>query len=185
MAFEERRFRDALGQFPTGVGIITALVDGEKLGMTVSSFNSLSLDPPLILFSIYRKALSFMAWRQAKHFAVNILNADQEELSNRFARTKGDKWSGVTTTTGMTGAPILPGAVITFECEAFGRHDGGDHEIFVGRVIALHESEAQCGRSLVFFDGQYRRLSEQGAHNVPKDSHLQGWTSDWEGLGWA
>ena len=188
MAFEERRFRDALGQFPTGVAIITTQVpggarQGEKLGMTVSSFNSLSLDPPLVLFSIYRKAYSFAAWQQAKHFAVNILNEDQEELSNRFARAKGDKWAGLTTTTGTTGVPLLPYAVVTFECEAFGRHDGGDHEIFVGRVIALHESEARRGRSLVFFGGQYHRLRGHGAHTVPKDSNLQGWAADWEGLG--
>jgi flavin reductase (DIM6/NTAB) family NADH-FMN oxidoreductase RutF len=185
VAFEKQRFRDALGQFPTGVAIVTALVDSEKLGMTVSSFNSLSLDPPLVLFSIYRKALSFSAWQQAKHFAVNVLNVEQEELSNRFARAKGDKWSGVETTPGKSGTPILPDAVVTFECEAFDRHDGGDHEIFVGRVIALHEAPARRGQSLVFFGGQYRSLREHSAHNVPKDSHLQGWVSDWEGLGWG
>jgi flavin reductase (DIM6/NTAB) family NADH-FMN oxidoreductase RutF len=181
VTFDNRRFRDALSQFPTGVAIITALVDGEKLGMTVSSFNSLSLDPPLVLFSIYRKALSFSAWQQAKNFGVSILNVEQEELSNRFARSKGDKWSGVETTPGTAGTPILPDAVVTFECEAFDRYDGGDHEIFVGRVIALHEAPAHRGQSLVFFGGQYRSLREHGAHNVPKDSHLQGW----EGLGWA
>lgn len=184
MVIEERRFRDALGQFPTGVAIITAQgPDGERLGMTVSSFNSLSLDPPLILFSIYRKALSFSAWQQAKHFAVNILNESQQELSNRFARAKGDKWADVETVPGKNGAPVLPESVVTFECEAYGRHDGGDHEIFVGRVVALHENKAQRGQSLVFFGGQYRQLRAHGAHNVPKDSNLQGWAADWEGLG--
>jgi len=184
VAFDERRFRDALGQFPTGVAIITAQsADGEKLGMTVSSFNSLSLDPPLVLFSIYRKALSFAAWQQVTHFAVNILNEAQQDLSNRFARAKGDKWEGVETASGTAGVPLLPEAVVSFECESYGRHDGGDHEIFVGKVIALHESKAQRGQSLVFFGGQYRQLRAHGAHNVPKDSNLQGWASDWEGLG--
>ena len=184
MAFDERRFRDALGQFPTGVAIITARTPGgERLGMTVSSFNSLSLDPPLVLFSIYRKALSFAAWQQVQYYGVNILNEDQQDLSNRFARAKGEKWVGVETVPGQTGVPILPDAVVTFECEAFGRHDGGDHEIFIGKVIALHENKKQHGHSLVFFGGQYRQLRAHGAHNVPKDSNLQGWSADWEGLG--
>jgi flavin reductase (DIM6/NTAB) family NADH-FMN oxidoreductase RutF len=184
VSLESRHFRDALGQFPTGVAIITTMTaDGEKLGMTVSSFNSLSLDPPLILFSIYRKALSFSAWQQAKHYAVNILNEMQEDLSNSFARAKGDKWASVNVIAGQTGAPILPEAVVTFECEAFSRHDGGDHDIFVGRVIAVHENHASRGHSLVFYGGQYRRLREHGAHNVPKDSNVQGWAADWEVLG--
>lgn len=184
MSMESRHFRDALGQFPTGVAIITTkTIDGEKLGMTISSFNSLSLDPPLVLFSIYRKALSFAAWQQATHYAVNILNDAQEELSNSFARAKGDKWSGVSVATGKSGIPILPDSVVTFECEAYSRHDGGDHDIFVGRVIALHENKACHGHSLVFYGGQYRRLREHGAHNVPRDSNVQGWAAGWEGLG--
>lgn len=184
MSFDNRHFRDALGQFPTGVAIITTqAAEGVRLGMTVSSFNSLSLDPPLVLFSIYRNALSFAAWQQSTHFAVNVLSTMQEELSNRFARAKGDKWAGIHTTVGQSGVPILPDVVVTFECEAFGRHDGGDHEIFVGRVIALHENAACHGHSLVFYGGQYRRLREHGAHNVPRDSNLQGWAAGWDGLG--
>jgi flavin reductase (DIM6/NTAB) family NADH-FMN oxidoreductase RutF len=161
---DSRRFRDALGQFPTGVTIITTVTTGgDRLGMTISSFNSLSLDPPLVLFSIWREANSFVAWQQAERYAINVLSEDQEELSNKFARAKGEKWIGQTVLRGKAGLPLLPNAVLTFECEAYDRHDGGDHEIFVGRP-------------LVFFGGQYRRLGTVEA-NAPADivNFLHGW----------
>lgn len=121
-----RRFRDALGQFPTGVTIVTTVTaGGDRLGMTISSFNSLSLDPPLVLFSIWRKANSFVAWQQAKHYAINLLSESQEELSNKFARAQNEKWIGQTVLASKSGLPLLPNAVIAFECEAYDRHDGG------------------------------------------------------------
>jgi flavin reductase (DIM6/NTAB) family NADH-FMN oxidoreductase RutF len=174
---DTRRFRDALAQFPTGVTIITAMTNaGERLGMTISSFNSLSLDPPLVLFSILREAHSFAAWQQAERYAINVLNEDQEELSNKFSRPKGEKWIGQTVLSGKTGVPLLPNAVIAFECEAYGRHDGGDHEIFVARVVELHENLGKRGRPLVFFGGQYRRLVAGEAHTPPEEAnYLQGW----------
>ena len=174
---DTRRFRDALGQFPTGVTIITTVTaGGDRLGMTISSFNSLSLDPPLVLFSIWRKANSFAAWQQAKRYAINVLSENQEELSNKFAYPKGEKWIGQTVLAGKTGLPLLPNAVIAFECEAHDRHDGGDHEIFVGRVVELHENRAKSGHPLVFFGGQYRRLGPVEA-NAPADivNFLHGW----------
>jgi flavin reductase (DIM6/NTAB) family NADH-FMN oxidoreductase RutF len=174
---DNRRFRDALGQFPTGVTIITTVTpSGERLGMTISSFNSLSLDPPLVLFSIWREANSFASWRRAERYAINVLSENQEELSNKFARAKDEKWIGQTLLNGRTGLPLLPNAVIAFECEAYGRHDGGDHEIFVGRVVELHENQAKHGHPLVFFGGQYRRLSAVEA-NAPADivNFLHGW----------
>lgn len=177
MSLDTRRFRDALGQFPTGVTIITTVTSaGERLGMTISSFNSLSLDPPLILFSIVRQANSFAAWQKAERYAINVLSEDQEELSNRFARPKGEKWVDQTVLSGRTGVPLLPNAVIAFECEAYGRHDGGDHEIFVGRVVELRENQAKRGRPLVFFGGQYRRLGTADALTPPEIANfLHGW----------
>ena len=174
---DTRRFRDALGQFPTGVTIVTTVTaGGERLGMTISSFNSLSLDPPLVLFSIWRKAKSFVAWQQAKHYAINVLSENQEELSNKFARAQREKWIGQTVLAGKSGLPLLPNAMIAFECEAYGRHDGGDHEIFVGRVVELHENQAKRGQPLVFFGGQYRRLGPVEA-TAPADivNFLHGW----------
>jgi flavin reductase (DIM6/NTAB) family NADH-FMN oxidoreductase RutF len=177
VTLDNRRFRDALGQFPTGVAVITTLAaNGERLGMTISSFNSLSLDPPLVLFSVHRQANSFAAWQKAEHYAVNVLNEEQKEISNRFARAKGEKWIGESPLVGKTGAPLLPHTLVTFECEAYGRHDGGDHEIFVGRVVGLHENLAKHGRPLVFFGGRYRQLVAS-ATNVPPDEagFLHGW----------
>ena len=177
MSLDSRRFRDALGQFPTGVTIITTVTPaGERLGMTISSFNSLSLDPPLVLFSIVRQATSFAAWQQTPRYAINVLSEDQEELSNRFARAKSEKWVGQTVLNGKTGVPLLPNAVIAFECEAYARHDGGDHEIFVGRVVELHENQAKRGHPLVVFGGQYRRLGAIEA-TAPADivNFLHGW----------
>ncbi len=112
MPLEPRRLRDALGQFPTGVVVATAISPaGERLGMTMSSFNSVSLDPPLVLFSVHRLALSFSAWQKIEHYAINVLNEDQEELSNRFARAKGDKWEGLAPLFGKTGVPLPRGSL--------------------------------------------------------------------------
>ena len=177
MTLDDRRLRNALGQFPTGVTIITSVTaSGERLGMTISSFSSLSLDPPLILFSIHRRANSFAAWQQVTHYAVNILNEAQEELSNRFALPKGEKWAGLTMHAGKTGVPLLPNAMVTLECEPYGRYEGGDHEIFVGRVVEVHENLAKRGRPLVFSGGRYRQLAVGTAHAPPSEANfLYGW----------
>jgi flavin reductase (DIM6/NTAB) family NADH-FMN oxidoreductase RutF len=175
--FDAHRFRRALGQFPTGVIIATARsAEGERVGITMNSFSSVSLDPPLILFSISRRANSFPVWQAVARYAINVLNEDQEELSNRFARAKEDKWDGLDPLTSASGVPILPNAVVALECEAYGRHDGGDHEIFVGRVVAIHEHGVHRGRPLVFFEGRYRRLASAAAHRVPEEAvFLHGW----------
>jgi flavin reductase (DIM6/NTAB) family NADH-FMN oxidoreductase RutF len=173
-SFDERRLRDALGAFPTGVAIVTAVSGSERLGMTISSFNSVSLSPPLVLFSLARRAYSFAAWCGAAHYAINILSRDQEQLSNRFARP-GDKWTGVVTLEGTTGAPLLPNALASFECEAHARHDGGDHAIFVGRVVALHRS-ALTSEPLLFFGGRYRRLDPGFQDPLPQGASIfEGW----------
>ena len=175
---DSRKFRDALGRFPTGVVVATARApSGELVGMTMSSFNSVSLDPPLILFSIHRQAQSFAAWQSISHYAVNVLNQDQEQVSNRFARPSGNKWEGLTILTGGNGAPMLPNAGVVFECASYARHDGGDHEIFVGRVEALHEHPFTHQRPLVFFEGRYRQLaSAANAHAPPPEAELlHGW----------
>jgi len=177
VSFEERQFRDALGAFPTGVAIITgATKRGERLGMTVSSFNSVSIEPPLVLFSVARRAHSFAAWTKMPRYAINILSQQQEELSNRFARAFGDKWSGLLTLDGQTGLPLLPNALAVFECEAHGRHDGGDHEIFVGRVVAFRTSPYKEEQPLIFFGGRYRQLEAGRGDLPPRDASIfEGW----------
>ena len=118
-------FRRALGEFATGVAVITAQGQGEDLiGMTMSSFNSVSLDPPLVLFSVDRKANSLPAMLQAKGFAVNILAREQENISNRFAKALSDKWADVKRTVGHAEAPLITGALAHFECEPYANYDG-------------------------------------------------------------
>lgn len=177
MTIDQRRFRDALGAFPTGVAIITGLTAaGERVGMTVSSFNSVSLDPPLVLFSVARRAASFEAWQTMPRYAVNILSQQQEALSNRFARSGTDKWSDVLAQVGDTGLPVLPNALAVFECEAHACHDGGDHEIFVGRVVSMRTSVHREDLPLLFFGGRYRRLDTNFADALPRDASIfEGW----------
>jgi flavin reductase (DIM6/NTAB) family NADH-FMN oxidoreductase RutF len=176
MTFNERQFRDALGAFPTGVAVVTATAAGERVGMTVSSFNSVSLTPPLVLFSVARRAHSFAAWTRLERYAVNVLSEEQEALSNRFARPLGDKWSGTLVLDGESGVPVLPNALAVFECEAYGRHDGGDHEIFIGRVVAFRTTPHKQDQPLIFFGGGYRRLERGFKDALPSDvSIFEGW----------
>jgi flavin reductase (DIM6/NTAB) family NADH-FMN oxidoreductase RutF len=157
-----RRFRRALGEFATGVAIVTARTpSGDALGMTVSSFNSVSIEPPLILFSVDRKALSLPALQQASGYAVNILGQHQAELANRFARAGADKWSMVDHVEGVAEAPLIKGALVHFECVPYATYDGGDHVIFVGRVMQ-HAAHAQQPSPLVFFRGCFQELTPAG-----------------------
>ena len=162
---DPRAFRQALGQFATGVAVITAEGgDGQAIGMTMSSFNSVSVDPPLILFSIDRKAFSLKAMAGAKGYAVNILGRDQEHLSNKFARALDDKWAAVEHTLGHMAAPLISGALAHFECVPYAQYDGGDHVIFVGRVVKF--SAYPASEPLIFFRGAYRSL--QGTERAPE-----------------
>ncbi|MPZ38284.1 MAG: flavin reductase [Rhizobiales bacterium] len=157
-------FRQALGQFAAGVAVITANADTQAIGMTVSSFNSVSLEPPLILFSIDRKARSLNGLLSARGFAVNILSRAQESLSTRFAQSRTDKWNAVRYTLGHSETPLLCGALAHFECTPYANYDGGDHVIVVGRVIRFALNAA--GEPLVFFRSRYHSLAAAGAQPV-------------------
>ena len=174
----ERGFRDVLGLFATGVAVITTVAkDGVLVGTTVSSFNSVSLSPPLILFSIARAAFGFSTWLEAKHYAVNILREDQSELSTRFARGGTDKWQGITPGTGVGSTVVLPDSLASLECESYAQYDGGDHVIIVGRVISFASSVAPRPRPLLFFPGRYRQLDAEHEITTPPgvDHLLHGW----------
>jgi flavin reductase (DIM6/NTAB) family NADH-FMN oxidoreductase RutF len=152
-ALDARAFRAALGAFVTGVTIITtADADGAPAGLTANSFNSVSLDPPLVLFSLGLDSTSLDAFRQAKFWAVHVLSADQEALSNQFARRDGEKFKDVAFSEGPGGIPLLDGFSARFICRAAFEYEGGDHAIFLGEVIAFD----QAGRSpLVYHPGRY------------------------------
>jgi flavin reductase (DIM6/NTAB) family NADH-FMN oxidoreductase RutF len=176
MAFDERQFRDALGRFATGVAVVTSQIDGVKIAMTVSSFNAVSLRPPLVLFSIGRNAQSFDLWQRAKTFAVMVLQEGQGALSSKFAMAGGKKWHDVVVVPGRTGVPLLPSWLACFECNVYARYDGGDHEIVVGQVVALQHDSRQSLEPLVFYGGRYRALrADSGYGRGPGDLWLHGW----------
>jgi 4-hydroxyphenylacetate 3-hydroxylase, reductase component len=160
---DPRQFRDALGSFATGVTVITARgARGELVGNTANSFNAVSLDPPLILWSLGKSAYSFKHYLSTDHFAVNVLREGQEELSMRFARQLGDKWEGLEFETWETGCPILPNALAVFECKTAYTYQGGDHVIFVGEVLKYDFDPH--GRPLLYWHGGYHQV---GIPDVP------------------
>lgn len=151
-------FRRALGQFPTGVTIITCKsAAGEYIGVTASSFSSVSLDPPLVLWSIAKSAWSLDKFSQSKHFAIHVLGAHQRELSVQFARQGADKFDGISLQEGLGGAPLLSDYCARFQCEMLHQYEGGDHLILVGRVL---EFRSKPQAPLVFHCGRYAQLEE-------------------------
>jgi len=159
MGLDSRALRDAFGCFATGITIITtADTNGTLYGVTANSFTSLSLEPPLCLFCLDYKAMSFDAFQASRHFAVNVLGEDQEGLSAHFARSQPDKWNGVEYSTWETGSPILPGCLANLECDTHAIHEGGDHVIVVGRIREMAYRDDDC-RPLLYFRGRYYALS--------------------------
>ncbi len=152
--FSSLEFRAALGMFATGVTIVTARgPDGAPVGLTANSFNSVSLTPPLVLWSLSRRAGSMAAFSTGSHYAINILAADQHALAERFASKSVDRFAGVAWHEGAAGAPVIDGAVAVFECFNRSRYDEGDHVIFVGEVErCAHRAGAQ---PLIFHGGRY------------------------------
>ena len=152
--FDARAFRNALGAFPTGVCVVTAHTpDGEDIGMTMSSFNSLSLEPPLVLFSIGRQSHSLAQWRQAEGYAINVLADNQKDISGRFARPLSNKWAALDFDRGYAGAPLLRGVIARFECRSRASHDGGDHVLFVAEVLRFRIFENRA--ALLSYKGNY------------------------------
>jgi flavin reductase (DIM6/NTAB) family NADH-FMN oxidoreductase RutF len=153
-SFSLPEFRTALGMFATGVTIVTARTpEGELIGLTANSFNSVSLSPPLVLWSLARAAGSLAAFSTGSHYAINILAADQQALAQRFATRGADRWAGVAFVQGAGGAPLLAGAAATFECFNRSRYEEGDHVIFVGEVE--HCSHRAGASPLLFHGGRF------------------------------
>lgn len=152
------RLREALGRFATGVTIITCVErQGEPVGLTANSFNALSLDPPLVLWSLRRQSVQLAAFQQSGGFVVNVLARQQLELSRRFASKLEDRFDSGSWSTGVTGAPVLAGCVAVFECEMVSQQDAGDHVLFIGRVLSLSQ---QALAPLVYQAGHYHGLGE-------------------------
>ncbi len=165
---DAKQFRKALGSFTTGVTVVTTRgVEGEDVGLTANSFNSVSLDPPMVLWSLDRKSSSAAAFLAAEHFAVHILASDQEQVSNQFAKRGIDRFAGVALERGHGDVPLLTGCSARFECRTSYRHDGGDHIIFVGEVVAFDS----FGRApLVFHGGTYGLLMKKAEDDLDASS---------------
>lgn len=156
VTIDSREFRNALGNFATGVTIVTCLDgEGNKVGMTANSFSSLSLTPPLVLWSIAKTSSNFGNFEQAEHFNIHILSAAQQGLANQFASKNVDRFADVELEHSSNPAPALSGCLSRFECSVEHRYEGGDHIILVGRLEHLQN---QGGEPLLFSQGKYRHL---------------------------
>jgi flavin reductase (DIM6/NTAB) family NADH-FMN oxidoreductase RutF len=153
VAMDERHLRDALSRFATGVTVVTTRTEDGKLeGLTANSFSAVSLDPPLVLWSLRASAPSLPSFKAAGHFAVNVLAASQHALCRRFATPSRDKFEGVGHAPGLGGCPLLAGALVTFECSTETHVAGGDHVIFFGRI---RRAAFRHGAPLIFSAGTY------------------------------
>jgi flavin reductase (DIM6/NTAB) family NADH-FMN oxidoreductase RutF len=175
-AHDSRQLRQALGRFATGVTVITTFtVQGQRLGLTANSFSALSLEPPLVLWSMVRRSGSTHDFMDAGRFAINVLSLDQADVSHHFATSQGDRFGVHDFEEGMDGLPLLCGALASFECQTDRLIDGGDHVLFVGRVKRIRWRD---GQPLVFSAGRY--CSTVDLVSTTAQSDLQ---AIWNGLG--
>lgn len=151
-----KSLRQCLGQFATGVTVITCVSrEGEPCGITANSFSSVSLDPPLVLWNVAKTTETLQAYLAAPGFAIHILKETQQDLSVKFAQSGGSPFSGVDYETSVDGVPLLPDYLARLECSTSEVHDAGDHYIIVGRIERFETRE---GDPLLFFGGRYRTL---------------------------
>lgn len=155
MPVDDAQFKLAMSHFASGVTVVTTEQGGTAYGMTVAAFSSLSLHPPLVLVCIEKSVRTHEAIAAAGKFGVSILNAEQADVSNRFASRGEDKFSGIATHRGESGIPLIDGAITTLECTVREQLPGGDHSVFVGEVVAIETAE---GAPLVYFRSGYREL---------------------------
>ncbi len=159
--FDSLALRRALGQYATGVAIATTRdAAGQPVGLTINSFASLSLDPPLVLWAIGLHSPSLSAFEQASHYAVNVLSREQLELSRRFASPVPDRFGGLALEIGRGGVPLLPACLARFECRISARLPGGDHLLLLGEVEHFERSP---GEPLLYWGGAYRAVHPEAA----------------------
>jgi flavin reductase (DIM6/NTAB) family NADH-FMN oxidoreductase RutF len=158
MTFDTRAFRGALGCFPTGVAVVTATTEAAPMGITVNSFTSVSLDPPLVLWCLDRKSDRYRVFTKATGYTISVLGTEHQDVSSRLAKQGEHKLDGVGLIHTELGPPALADALAIFECAREAVHEGGDHAILIGRVLRFHRHDA--GAPLVFFKGKYGALAE-------------------------
>lgn len=155
VAVDESRFKQAMSYFASGVTVVTTENGGHRYGLTVSAFSSLSLNPPLVLICVEKSVRANEIIPKAERFAVNVLSAEQEAVSNRFASKIDDRFEGIATHEGLLGVPLIDGALAAIECRLHDTLAGGDHTIFVGEVV---NTEIRDGAPLIYFRSRYRAL---------------------------
>jgi flavin reductase (DIM6/NTAB) family NADH-FMN oxidoreductase RutF len=154
--FSPGMLRQAFGSFATGVTVVTTIdAKGHAVGLTANSFSAVSLEPALVLWCVSLSTPSFSAFRDCSHYAINVLSADQEEISNRFANPSADKFAGIDWVPGASGVPLLNGCIANFECSNLHRYPGGDHLIMVGQVGSYR---VNMDAPLLFFGSKYAGL---------------------------
>lgn len=159
-SLDTRALRNAFGRFATGITVVTALApDGRPVGMTVNSFSSVSLEPPLLLWCLGNSASEFATYRQAGYYCINILTAEQRELSERFASRNADRFAGIAWQPGVGGVPVLSGCAANFEVRNEVQHPAGDHHIMLGRVERFRMAESSS--PLLFHAGGYAVLTKE------------------------
>ncbi len=157
MSFDAREFRNALGCFATGITVVTSQgATGEPLGVTVNSFSSVSLDPPLVLFSLAHVGGHCQEFLSSGKFAVNILTPEQRHLSDRFSMNRDNRFEGVDHLQGENGSPVFASSLAIFECETYAVHEAGDHAVFICRVTNVVMADQE--EALLFHKGQYHTL---------------------------
>lgn len=156
-------FREALGHYASGITVITSHIEGEPIGFTCQSFYSVSMNPPLVSFSVMSNSASYPKIRQAGRFAVNILSGEQVRISNQFARRGTDKWHDVDWQASPLGNPIIAGSLHWLDCDIHAEHVAGDHLIVIGEVKALNLQEAAATQPLLYFKGQYCKIAAPDA----------------------
>jgi len=174
--FESKDFREALGRFATGVTIVTAADrEGAPVGVTVSSYNSVSLDPPLVLWSLAKTSRSLEAFREAKAYVIHVLGRHQQDLALHFAKAGTDKFSGLELDRNGEGAPLIADCAAHFECVPVHMYDGGDHVIFVGEVLRFDKRDVA---PLLFHRGQFAGLRDKPQSNDESASKFGRYTED-------
>ena len=156
-AFDTRDLRQALSAFGTGVTVVTTLdADARPVGVTANSFNSVSLEPPIVLWSLRKASPSLPAFDACGRFVINVLTLDQVPISQRFASRLGEKFAGLEFDSGVGGVPLLAGCCARFQCRNTVRHAGGDHVVFISEVVDFDRAEERL--PLLYFGGAYRKL---------------------------
>lgn len=160
IVFDQRAFRDALGHFASGITIISGVDEEGPIGFTCQSFYSVSMDPPLISFSVMTNSTTYPRIRETGKFAVNVLSHHQDRVSSQFARKGTDKWAGIDWTPTSAGNPAINDTAMWLDCDIWAEHEAGDHYIVIGRVNEMSPAEWHRHDPLLFFKGAYRHLRD-------------------------